>query len=49
MYLLGKMHLRRRYEGQSTSSWTILIACNLFDAIWKNLQIFYLDTSEIGV
>ena len=37
------------YEGQSKSSWTILITCKLFDAIWSNLQILYLDTSEINL
>ena len=40
---------RDTYEGQSKRSWTILITCKLFDAIWSNLQILYRDTSEILV
>ena len=39
----------RIYEGQSKNTWTILITCKTFDAIRSNLQILYLDTSEISL
>ena len=37
------------YEGQSKSSWTICIACKLFDAIRQNLHIWHFDASEINL
>ena len=37
------------YEGHSKSSWTICIACKLFDAIRLNLHIWHVNASEINL